>query len=129
MMKKLGKTFSKSNIGENVELEKEIDEFAPRKIFPEDHAALRKLVFEEDKTYVEVLSKIHEFSKLRIKEKGEEEGLKYYAVFEKYTTPSAKHKSVGLPQEFNKYLNDLSSKEYPAKQLLSAMIQDFINNR
>lgn len=125
MMKKLGNTFSKSNIGENVELEKEIDEFAPRKIFPEDHAALRKLVFEEDKTYVEVLSKIHEFSKQRI----EKEGLKYYADFEKYTTPSAKHKSVGLPQDFNKFLNDLSSKEFPAKHLLSAMIQDFISNQ
>lgn len=125
MMKKLGNTFSKNEIGEKVELEKEIDEFAPRKIFPEDHEALRKLVFEENQSYVEILSEIYDFSKDRIAKNG----LKYYANFEKYTTPSAKHKSVGLPQEFNKFLNECSSKEFPAKHLLSAMIQDFISNR
>ena len=121
-MKKLGNTFSKNNIGEKVELEKDIDKFAPRRIFPGDHEALRKLVFEKGTSYVDVLSEIHEFSECRIKEKG----IMYYKSFERYITPSAKHKSVGLPQEFNDFLNKVSTKDFPAKHLLSAMIQDFI---
>ncbi|MFJ7954214.1 hypothetical protein ACIQZG_22180 [Lysinibacillus sp. NPDC096418] len=125
-MKKLGNNFvNKKSIGETVDMTKEVDKFAPRRIFPEDHEALRKLAFDKKLSYVELLNEIHEFSKIKMHEKG----LEYYREFEKYNTPSAQHKSLGLPQEFNAFLNEFSTRDFPAKHLLSAIIQDYIINQ
>lgn len=94
----------------------------PRRIYPEDHEELRKLAFFKRMTYIEVLNEIFAFSKEKDKD------IDYYLQYKKHDSPSIKHKSVRIPSDLNEYLNKKSNKKITAKQLLSAIIRDYVNN-
>lgn len=96
----------------------------PRRIFPEDHEALRVLAFKKNNSFLNVLNDIYKFAKKQLEYKD----ISYYNSFLKYETPSIQHKSVRISNEFNEFLNSHATKENSAKFLLSAMIQDYIKS-
>ena len=96
----------------------------PRKIFPEDREVLRRLAFEKDTTYIEILNEVFEYAKKMNRT------IEYYErLFPDHETPSSTHKSVRIPDELNDFLNKNATKKLPAKRLLSAMIQDYLKNQ
>lgn len=101
--------------------EKEL--LSPRRIFPEDREVLRRLAFEKDTTYIEVLKDIFEYAKMQDRD------IEYYEQYEKHTTPSSEHKSVRIPDQLNQYLNEKSTKKLPAKSLLTALIKDYLQGK
>lgn len=120
-MKKLVDKLKKDeNIGEQVELKKIKEDMSPRRIFPEDHEAIRILAFEKKMTFIEVLHEIFSYAKRK------NYSIDYYKKFEKHKTLAKYHKSVRIPTELNEFINNNSTSEIPAKHLLSCMIQDYI---
>lgn len=93
-----------------------------RKIYPEDYIGLRTLVYIEEKTFIEVLEDLYKYSRFKI----DQYGVVYYYQYEKRESHYSTHKSISIPIDFNKFLIIYSCRGFPAKQLLSAIIQDYI---
>lgn len=120
-MKKLNKNFkSDEEISKRVTLTPKKEDMSPRYIFPEDYQILKRLAYEMDKTFVELLNDVLKHSQSK------KFSADLYIKYEKRKSASKTHKSVRVPNDLNNFVMEHSEISYiPAKQLLSAMIQDF----
>lgn len=120
-MKKLSDNIAKSNEVKKVPLKAaKKEDMSPRYIFPEDHQILKRMSYEMDKTFVEVLNDVLEYAQSK------KFSADLYIKYEKRKSASKTHKSVRVPNALNNFVMEHSEISYiPAKQLLSAMIQDF----